>query len=260
MKNLFLSPAAWPIALTLTLIVLAANDYRAQSRTVTPTIDIPASPVVQVNRLAKWKTGEGGLGDSEVQEIGGNLTIPGNLTASQLVSSFVNGPPLVISSSVQVANLNASLLGGLPASTFGDITSVIAGSGLVGGAIAGDAMLSVSPNAMVRGITWVAGCDTCPFLDVAKDSQPMIYADLIGSMMLTMIRCYSDAGGPMVNLRKNGTVTVLAQNLQCSSAGRSAADTDFEDSHLSLDDTLDFVLVDPGEARRVTVVIKALVQ
>ena len=88
----------------------------------------------------------------------------------------------------------------------------------------------------------------------------MIYADLIGPMTLIMVRCYSDAGTPAINLRKNSAVTVLAQNLQCSSAGRSAADTDFEDSHLSLDDTLDFVLVDPGEARRVTVVIKALVQ
>ena len=253
MKKIFL-------VFVLALTTFLAKDYRSQSRIVTPTIEIPDRDVVQINRLAKWKTGGGGLGDSEVQEIGGNLTIPGNLTASQLVSSFVSGPPLVVSSSVQVTNLNASLLGGLPASAFGDINSVTAGAGLIGGATAGDAVLAVLPSSLVRGITWVAGCDTCPFLDVARDSQPMIYVDLIGSMMLTMVRCYSDAGSPIVNLRKNSTGMVLAQNLQCSSAGRSAADTDFEDSHLSLDNTLDFILVDPGEARRVTVVIKALVQ
>ena len=253
MKKIFL-------VFVLALTTFLAKDYRSQARTVTPTIEIPARDVVQINRLAKWKTGEGGLADSEVQEIGGNLTIPGNLTASQLVSSFVTGPPLVVSSNIQVAGLNASLLGGLPASAFGDITGVVAGVGLIGGALTGDAMLSVSPNSMVRGITWVAGCDTCPFLDVARDSQPMIYADLIGPMTMTMARCYSDAGSPIVNLRKNSVTTVLTQNLQCSSAGRSAADTDFEDSHLSLDDTLDFVLVDPGDARRVTVVIKTTIQ
>jgi hypothetical protein len=49
----------------------------------------------------------------------GNETVTGNLTAKQLVSNVATGtPPLQVTSTTQVPNLNASLLGGMPRSAF----------------------------------------------------------------------------------------------------------------------------------------------
>lgn len=51
--------------------------------------------------------------------VSGNETVTGNLSANQLISTAAQGtPPLKVTSTTQVANLNASLLGGQPASAF----------------------------------------------------------------------------------------------------------------------------------------------
>jgi hypothetical protein len=68
----------------------------------------------------------------------GNETVTGNVSASQLVSTVANGTaPLKVTSTTQVPNLNASLLGGLPASSFATLgantftgSQSIAGNGL----------------------------------------------------------------------------------------------------------------------------------
>lgn len=49
----------------------------------------------------------------------GNETVTGNVSASQLISTVATGtPPLKVTSTTEVANLNPSLLGGYPASSF----------------------------------------------------------------------------------------------------------------------------------------------
>jgi hypothetical protein len=54
----------------------------------------------------------------------GAITLTGNLTARQLVSNVATGTaPLVVSSTTQVTNLNASQLGGLGASAFAKVGS-----------------------------------------------------------------------------------------------------------------------------------------
>ena len=75
-----------------------------------------------------------------------SLTLAGNVTAKQFVSTATTGTaPFVVSSMTQVSNLNASLLGGFPASHFGTITGITtaAGSGLQGGVATGNATLSL---------------------------------------------------------------------------------------------------------------------
>jgi hypothetical protein len=52
----------------------------------------------------------------------GSETVQGNVSAAQLISTAPQGtPPLEVSSSTQVPNLNASLLGGQPASAFATV-------------------------------------------------------------------------------------------------------------------------------------------
>ena len=54
----------------------------------------------------------------------GNVSATGQITGSQLVSAAPSGvAPLVVNSATQVPNLNASLLGGLPASAFASLSN-----------------------------------------------------------------------------------------------------------------------------------------
>jgi hypothetical protein len=60
----------------------------------------------------------------------GNETVTGDLTASELISTVANGTaPLKITSTTQVANLNASLLGGKAASAFAQVAAANTFSG-----------------------------------------------------------------------------------------------------------------------------------
>lgn len=82
-----------------------------------------------VNFAPKFTTATN-IGNSAIFENGGNvgvgttapaskLQVVGNVTATQLISNVANGtPPLSVTSTTLVPNLNASLLGGLPASSF----------------------------------------------------------------------------------------------------------------------------------------------
>jgi hypothetical protein len=57
------------------------------------------------------------------QSVTGNFAATGTVSGQQLISSLATAPPMVVSSTLQVANLNASLLGGQPASSFPQLTA-----------------------------------------------------------------------------------------------------------------------------------------
>ena len=97
------------------------------------------------------------------------ITFTGALTAGSFVATTTTDPPLVVASQVQVTNLNASLLGGQPASAYGLAT----------------------PAMRTRGITYIAGCDYCPIL-TPSDSQPDIYINIVGAMVIRQVRCLTD--------------------------------------------------------------------
>ncbi|MBI3895258.1 MAG: hypothetical protein HY313_04950, partial [Acidobacteria bacterium] len=211
-----------------------------------------------------FENGNVGIGTTapiEKLEVAGNMKASGSLAGAQFMSSVSTGtPPLVVNSTTQVANLNASLLGGLPASAFGDITSVTAGTGLTGGATTGDAALALAPAARVRAITYLAGCDTCDVLTDADD-QSTIFFNVIGSMTIASVTCFSDAGGPTINLRRQGSSdSVLSPDLNCSTSGETSTSFSGSENILNLNDKLDFIMVNAGgTAKRVTVAIEAIV-
>jgi hypothetical protein len=111
----------------------------------------------------------------------------------------------------------------------------------------------------VRGINYLAGCDTCGVLTDADD-QRTIYVNLVGAMTINSVTCFSDAGTPTINLqRDDGTpANVLTSNLTCSTSGATSTSISGPEGVLNLNDKLDFVMVTAGGvAKRVTVVTKA---
>ncbi len=113
---------------------------------------------------------------------------------------------------------------------------------------------------LVRAITYLAGCDSCSLLTTA-DSQNTIFFNVIGSMTINSVSCFSDAGAPTVNIQRNqaGTLTnILSANLTCSATG--ATSSSISTNAISLTDSLNFIVATAdGVAKRVTVIIKATV-
>lgn len=114
----------------------------------------------------------------------GNETVTGDLTASELISTVTTGTaPLKVNSTTQVANLNASFLGGSPASAFATLgsNSFEGSQGITGGlsvfsptnpggpisrlgsngATDSDSVQIYTNNGANLAETFVAGCDGC---------------------------------------------------------------------------------------------------
>jgi hypothetical protein len=218
------------------------------------------SPVMTL--ATSGNIGIGKSSPSEKLDVMGNIRAAGNVAGSVIVSTTSTGaPPLIVASTTQVPNLNASLLGGLPASSFGDITGVTAGSGLTGGGTSGDATLALSTAARTRGITYLGGCDTCGVL-ADTDDQKTIYFNVVGPMTIQSVTCFADAGTPTINIQRDdgSPANVLASDLACSTVGATTTTFSGSEASLSLSDKLDFVMVAAsGTAKRVTVAIKAVV-
>jgi hypothetical protein len=203
--------------------------------------------------LAPWANGTAGIRMDNNGNVGintispgaqldvtGNMRSTGTATAFQLVSTATSGTaPLVVNSTTQVANLNASLLGGVPAASVN--------------------------SALTRAITYLAGCDTCSVLASGPtgDNQKAIFYNLVGGMTINSVTCFSDAGAPVININRSsgGTAAnVLSSNLTCSTTGVTSTSIVGAQSVLSLNDMLDFVMATAdGVAHRVTVAIKATV-
>ena len=119
---------------------------------------------------------------------------------------------------------------------------------------------SLPTSVQVRGINYLAGCDNCSLLTDADD-QETIYQNVIGPILITSVKCFSDAGTPTINLqRDDGTpANILTTNLPCTTGGATGT-IDTNEDNLSLNDKIDFVMVTAGGvAKRVTVVIKIVV-
>jgi len=145
-------------------------------------------------------------------------------------------------------------------SVAGMLESTSGGYKFPDGTIQATAVMAPPAASLVRAITYLAGCDSCSLL-TTSDSQNTIFLNLIGSMTINSVTCFSDAGTPTVNIQLNaaGTLTnILSANLTCSTTG--ATSSSFSTSVINLNDSLNFIMATAdGVARRVTVIIKATV-
>jgi hypothetical protein len=201
---------------------------------------VPNATFNSFEKIRITGAGDMGIGTAPTAklDVAGNIKGSGTITGSQLVSSVATGTqPLAVNSTTQVANLNASLLGGQPASSF----------------------LPTSSPALARVITYLGGCDTCSVL-LDTDSQKMIYVNVLNtSLTLLSVTCFSDAGTPSINLhRASSGSNVLSSNISCSTAGVSNSSFNSGEATLNPNENLDFVMASAGGvAKRVTVIVKA---
>ena len=197
-------------------------------------------------------------------------TITGVTAGSGLSGGGSSGPVslslLNSCSSSQILKWNgASWACAADANSGGTITSVTAGAGLTGGALSGDAPLAMTGPALTRTITYLAGCDSCSSL-TTSDSQRQVYLNLVGTMTINSVTCFSDAGAPVINVQRDPDgshpVPILTgSNMTCSTGGASTpANGTLAQTTLSSGDQVHFQLITPDAANhRVTVVIKATV-
>ena len=144
-------------------------------------------------------------------------------------------------------------------SVAGMLESTSGGYKFPDGTIQATAVMPPPAASLVRAITYLAGCDSCSLL-TTSDSQNTIFLNLIGSMTINSVTCFSDAGAPTVNIQRNetGTLTnILSADLICSTTGATSSSLT---SVINLNDSLNFIMATAdGVARRVTVIIKATV-
>jgi hypothetical protein len=115
--------------------------------------------------------------------------------------------------------------------------------------------------AAVRGITYLAGCDTCSTLQ-DTDSQKNIYVNLVGAMTVQDVKCFVTAGSPTVNIQKdnNGSpFDILSGPISCNATGGTFPGLAQNGGSIGPLEKLHFHMVSAGGATSLTVVIKTTV-
>lgn len=116
----------------------------------------------------------------------GNETVTGNLSANQLQSNAAIGTaPFIVNSTTQVPNLNASLLGGLPASSFATLAHN---------------SFTSSQSITGNGLTMYIGDVACPAGTVGIQVQLFSFGCLNFAMML------DNSGNTFINRPINGAI------------------------------------------------------
>ncbi|MBI2818912.1 MAG: hypothetical protein HYX73_02945, partial [Acidobacteria bacterium] len=152
---------------------------------------------------------------------------------------------------------NQSVTGNVSAS--GDV--IVAGTPGVNGFVFPDASKQLKAANNIRGINYIAGCDTCAVLADPADDQKTIYQNVIGLMYITEVTCFANTGSPTINLKRDAggsPANILSAALLCNGTPNSSFNGN--EYQLAAGNKIDFDLVAASTANRVTVVIKAVVQ
>jgi len=195
----------------------------------------------------------------------GGITFPDNTvqttaaTASGTITGVTAGTGLSGGGTTGTVTLSIPAGGVTNALLANNSLTVSAGTGLGGGgavALGAATALALNTPARTRAITYLAGCDSCSVLSTA-DSQPNIFVNVVGSITITGVQCFSDQGTTSINLSLNGAAKFLNSDLGCTTGGASSGAIS---QASNLNDKLNFLITQAdGTAHRVTVAITALV-
>jgi len=188
-----------------------------------------------------------GSGLTNVTPTGGSSNYVQNGTTPQAANFNIIGNG-VFGGSVGVGTSNP----GQKLSVVGTIESTAGGFKFPDGSVQ---TAAVSTALRTRELAYLAGCDSCSPLTTA-DSQANIFVNLIGSITITSVQCFTDAGTAHINLNLGGG-NFLNPDLVCTVGGASSGAI----SKASVaNDKLNFVLTQAdGVAHRTTVAIMAVV-
>jgi hypothetical protein len=117
--------------------------------------------------------------------------------------------------------------------------------------------VTVDPTSLIRGIVYLAGCDTCTAL-ADTDDQNDFYVNVIGPLTIQSVACYTDGGTPSINVQRDdgSAANILSSNLTCTTGG-AAGSINLSEDNVAVNEKLDFTLVSASGAKRITLVIKA---
>jgi len=191
----------------------------------------------------------GGIGTVQLADSG--VTSP-KIAAGTIVDANINASAAIAPSKIAgtAATLGANTFTGNQA-----VNGTMSATAFVGN---GSALTNLPYR--TRAITYLGGCDTCsPLADT--DSQRTIYFNTVGPMTVMSVTCFSDAGTPTINLKRDdgSPANILTSDLSCSPSGTTTTSFSLSESVINLNDKLDFVMVSAGgTAKRVTVSITAI--
>ena len=213
------------------------------------------------NGVASWQTASGGISGTGTANKLPKFTGASALGDSQV---FDNGTSVGVGTITPSATARLDVAGNVKITGTPGVNGVIFADG-------SSQVVAASSNVNIRGINYLAGCDTCSVL-LTTDDQQDFYVNQIGSITVQSITCFSDAGAPTIDIRRDnvggGTnASVLnGASMNCAQAtnsggGTTASGVGLTNNTLALNDRLDFVIntTDQTTTKRITVVIKALV-
>jgi hypothetical protein len=214
------------------------------------------------NGIITWYTNSGGLAERMRLTASGNLGVGTSNPSSKLhvAGDTTATGNLTVDTTTLVVDATNNRVGIGTASPTAPLE--VAGNVKASGVVFPDGtQTNFAPaNSRIRGINFIAGCDTCSVL-LDTDDQQDFYINVIGSMTINSLKCFSDAGTPSIMVQRDdgSPANLLTANLSCTTAGATGTLAGAEIT-LGLDDRLDFqVVAAGGVAKRITLVIKTTV-
>ena len=251
---------------------LDVNGTLRAAGTLTATGQINAAGTVTAAAFVGDGSGLTGIGEAAIAD--------GSITSAEIADSTVTSTDIADGTIANAdidpaAAIDATKIAGTAATLgvnafVGDqsVTGNVTVSGGGNGYIFPDASkqtTAASANTNIRGINYIAGCDTCATLADPTDDQKTIYQNVVGDMNITEVTCFANAGSPTINLqRDDGSAANILVDSSPSAAiacdGTAKTTFNGTENELHAGDKIDFNLVTASTASRVTVVIKAVVQ
>jgi hypothetical protein len=155
----------------------------------------------------------------------GTVTATGNVSGKQLVSSVATGTaPLVVTSTTEVANLNASFLGGKAASAFPSLAAANAftGNQSVTGNVTATGTVTATGNVSGKQLVSSVATGTAPLVVTSTTAVANLNASLVGGKAATSFANLS-GGNTLVGVQNITAATVGATALSVTSTDTTSA-------------------------------------